>query len=727
MKKRVISLLVCLSLALALVPALSQPAAASTNGHTQAEAVAWVKNQIGKYLDYDGAYGAQCVDLIKYYYAYLGNGKYAKGNATTYQSNAIPSGWTRVKSAPQPGDVIVWGGGTKGSASWTVSKYGHVGIVIAVNGDKLTTVEQNINGSPCKQTTRSASYATCFIRPDFTPDRVLTISHNVNGGRLDSTEYKATAAGIVQKGGKDVTTKWAYGTGGKNGLYNATTFGLVRDGYAFVGWSLSKDGSSTVFDQDNVKLKAEDIYPKVKDGSASVTLYAVWEPAEYTLRCYYNDSGKNYLYRSDFSSGLDANWWQSRDTAVSTISVDSSERHNGHNSLKIVNAAAGASGKDLAFQTLTQGNQKNFNFVGDNKAMTLSFWAKSSKDGTKMFFRWGYESNKSYRSVTLTTGWKKYTVSMDKTAAYGPWIHPYVDSAGTVWLSELQLEDGSAATDFVPETGGMYTSAGQQAQTNYALPEAPVREGYTFDGWYTAANGGEEITASTPVKNGNFSVYAHWTKGHTHAYTAGVTAPTCTESGHTVYTCEACGDSYVGDTVAALGHSYDEGVCTRCGEIDKNYTGEIDETARPEQPAVAQAMPTNDKLTANGKVQNATVYKINGSNYFKIRDLAAILNGTGKQFEVGYDGGTKSVTAETGKAYTSNGTELKGAPAGGNKTAVASNDTIYINGVKADVEVYKIDGSNYFKLRDLGKTLNFYVGWTKESGMFIDTSKPYSE
>ena len=44
-----------------------------------------------------------------------------------------------------------------------------------------------------------------------------------------------------------------------------------------------------------------------------------------------------------------------------------------------------------------------------------------------------------------------------------------------------------------------------------------------------------------------------------------------------------------------------------------------------------------------------------------------------------------------------------------------------------DAQVYKIGGSNYFKLRDLGKALNFYVGWSREQGMFIDTSKPYSE
>ena len=46
---------------------------------------------------------------------------------------------------------------------------------------------------------------------------------------------------------------------------------------------------------------------------------------------------------------------------------------------------------------------------------------------------------------------------------------------------------------------------------------------------------------------------------------------------------------------------------------------------------------------------------------------------------------------------------------------------------KITAEVYKINGSNYFKLRDLGKALNFYVGWSADRGMYIETNKPYSE
>ena len=38
----------------------------------------------------------------------------------------------------------------------------------------------------------------------------------------------------------------------------------------------------------------------------------------------------------------------------------------------------------------------------------------------------------------------------------------------------------------------------------------PTRSGYTFDGWFTAANGGTKVSASTAV-TGNVTYYAHWT------------------------------------------------------------------------------------------------------------------------------------------------------------------------------------------------------------------------
>ena len=167
--------------------------------------------------------------------------------------------------------------------------------------------------------------------------------------------------------------------------------------------------------------------------------------------------------------------------------------------------------------------------------------------------------------------------------------------------------------------------------------------------------------------------------------------------------------------------------------LDNQYPysiSRIDSTTptQPQQPAAETiASPTNDKLEVNGNAADPTVYKINDSNYFKIRDVAALLNGTEKQFAVGYDGAKNAVTATTGQGYDKQSGDLAGAPAGGSQTAEPSNDAIYVNGEKITAEVYKIGGSNYFKLRDLGKALNFYVGWSADRGMYIETDKPYSE
>ncbi len=58
-------------------------------------------------------------------------------------------------------------------------------------------------------------------------------------------------------------------------------------------------------------------------------------------------------------------------------------------------------------------------------------------------------------------------------------------------------------------------------------------------------------------------------KGHNYIDT--VVQPTCTSGGYTVRKCSNCGDSSTYAYIAALGHSYKNGTCTRCGAADPNY------------------------------------------------------------------------------------------------------------------------------------------------------------
>ena len=63
----------------------------------------------------------------------------------------------------------------------------------------------------------------------------------------------------------------------------------------------------------------------------------------------------------------------------------------------------------------------------------------------------------------------------------------------------------------------------------------------------------------------------HFKAPHVHSLTTSVIAPTCTEKGYTTHTCVSCGNSYKDSYTKALGHSYKNGKCTRCGAADPKY------------------------------------------------------------------------------------------------------------------------------------------------------------
>ena len=130
----------------------------------------------------------------------------------------------------------------------------------------------------------------------------------------------------------------------------------------------------------------------------------------------------------------------------------------------------------------------------------------------------------------------------------------------------------------------------------------------------------------------------------------------------------------------------------------------------------ASVVRSPQKLTVNGEAVYCDKYNIDGSNYFKLRDLAQLLNGTGSQFDVGWDEASKVVSVTTQHAYTTpNGHELEiGEDL--SATAVVSPQTIMIDGaVRTDLTVYNIGGSNFFKLRELGDALGFDVDYVKET------------
>jgi len=143
-------------------------------------------------------------------------------------------------------------------------------------------------------------------------------------------------------------------------------------------------------------------------------------------------------------------------------------------------------------------------------------------------------------------------------------------------------------------------------------------------------------------------------------------------------------------------------------------------------PAAITAKPTSSAMLVNGENVAFDAYNIEGNNYFKLRDLAYILNGTEKQFDVGWDGANNAISLTSGRAYTVAGGEMQGKGSG-DKTPAPTSSKILLDGQEVAFTAYNIEGNNYFKLRDIGEAVDFGVDWDGTSNtIVIDTSKGYA-
>lgn len=140
----------------------------------------------------------------------------------------------------------------------------------------------------------------------------------------------------------------------------------------------------------------------------------------------------------------------------------------------------------------------------------------------------------------------------------------------------------------------------------------------------------------------------------------------------------------------------------------------------------ATATPIASKVLVNGKEISFDAYEINGNNYFKLRDIANVVSGTGKQFEVTWDSSKNAINLLSNKAYTAVGGELAKGD-GSQKPATLNASKVYLDGKEISLTAYTINDNNYFKLRDLGQTFNFGVGWDGAANtVTIDTSTGYT-
>lgn len=130
----------------------------------------------------------------------------------------------------------------------------------------------------------------------------------------------------------------------------------------------------------------------------------------------------------------------------------------------------------------------------------------------------------------------------------------------------------------------------------------------------------------------------------------------------------------------------------------------------------AEAIGSLQRLTLNGKDTGIIGFNIADYNYYRLRDLAKTLKT--ENFNFSLWGDDKEIKVNKNERYDEGETYPLVNTPGMKKTAVSKTMKLQVtNGGEVQthqVNVYNIDGYNYFKLRDVGKLLEFEVEYHEE-------------
>lgn len=167
---------------------------------TNAAQERFLTTSAGKYLDPDGVYRYQCVDVaIAYAMACFPSKNwerdtFGRGNANMHfpKNNAywesIPNIAGDVNSIPQRGDIVIWGGDQ-------YNEFGHIAVCLRADAYNVVVLQQNADGSgnlPVEVASLpydapGTGYMVGWLRPRIQPDPPAKPNQRVSGASVINT------------------------------------------------------------------------------------------------------------------------------------------------------------------------------------------------------------------------------------------------------------------------------------------------------------------------------------------------------------------------------------------------------------------------------------------------------------------------------------------------------------------------------------------------------------
>ena len=147
----------------------------------------------------------------------------------------------------------------------------------------------------------------------------------------------------------------------------------------------------------------------------------------------------------------------------------------------------------------------------------------------------GVYSDNKYCNITGLTECEEYTFYVS--------AHPAEGCESAAIQISAQPFSGAKTVTFNPNGGAVSpTSFTTSCDKNSTTLPTPTNSGYRFMGWFTAANGGTEITGTSYTPTADITLFAHWEKEYTVTYDlqGGTASPVCS------------GDKYIAGEIVTI-------------------------------------------------------------------------------------------------------------------------------------------------------------------------------
>jgi uncharacterized repeat protein (TIGR02543 family) len=448
----------------------------------------------------------------------------ANGGTVTPASSTTNTSW-KLASLPTPTRTGYTFGGwfteeTGGTQITTNTEFSENTTVYARWTSTTYTITYNLNSgtndasNPTSYTIESSditldsptrngyTFGGWYSNSSLTGDAITSISVGSTGNKTYWAKWTLITYAITfnANGGTVTTASSTTGTGQK--LTSLPT--PTRTGYTFGGWFTEETEGTQVTTSTEF--------------SENTTVYAHWALNTYAVT--FNANGGNVLSTSNFTESFEdgtTGWNIVNGSQTNKWVIGTATSRTGSYSAYISND--GSTNSYNTSSTSVVHLYRDITFPVSSSDFTLTFYFKGNGESgyDDLSFRYSTTSYTPVAGSTFSSGtqlgtnyvnnssWTQKTITLPAATFSGKTMRLVFswrndNSAGT---------QSPAAIDDISITGVVPNAITGEGWKLASLP-TPTRDGYRFDGWFTASTGGTEVTTDY-VFSTNTTIYAHWT------------------------------------------------------------------------------------------------------------------------------------------------------------------------------------------------------------------------